>query len=80
MGENVKMIKYGTLTETRGYDKRTLGETSNSFKGLSFAKFQNFDADYQESLSRSSKIFPVVGTFSAPLPGPCFCIKNFVPA
>ena len=44
-GENFKMIKYGTLTETRGYDKRILGETSSSFKDLSFAKFQNFDAD-----------------------------------
>ena len=39
------MIKYGTLTETRGYDERILGETSNSFEGLMFAKFQNFDAD-----------------------------------
>ena len=67
------MIKYGTLAETRGYDRRILGETSSSFKDLIFAKFQNFDADYQERLTRSSKIFPGVGTFSAP--GPCFCIK-----
>ena len=44
-GENFRMIKYGTLTETRGYDKRILGETSSSFKDLIFAKFQNFDAD-----------------------------------
>ena len=44
-GENFKMIKYGTLTETRGYDKRILGETSSSFKDLIFAKFQNFDAN-----------------------------------
>ena len=41
----VKMIKYGTLIETRGYDKRILGETANSFKGLIFAKFRNFDVD-----------------------------------
>ena len=44
-GEDFKMIKYGTLTETRGYDKRIFGETSNSFKGLIFAKFQNFYVD-----------------------------------
>ena len=73
------MIKYGTLTETRGYDKRILGETSNSFKGLIFAKFRNFDADLQESLSRSYKIFPRVGTFSAPPPRPMLLHKNFVP-
>ena len=46
LGENFgKMIKYGTLTETSGYVKRILGETSSSFKDLIFAKFQNFDAD-----------------------------------
>ena len=39
------MIKYGTLAETRGYDRRILGETSSSFEDLIFAKFQNFDAD-----------------------------------
>ena len=44
-GEDFKMIKYGTLTETRGYDKRIVGENSNSFKGLIYAKFQHFYAD-----------------------------------
>ena len=44
-GEDFKMIKYGTLTETRGYYKRIVGENSNSFKGLIFTKFQNFYAD-----------------------------------
>ena len=35
----------GRGVETRGYDKRIVGETSNSFKGLIFAKFLNSDAD-----------------------------------
>ena len=44
-GENCRMIKYGTLTEAKGYDQRIVGQPFNSFKGLISAKFQNFDAD-----------------------------------
>ena len=43
-GGKLKNFKYGTWTETRGYDQRIIGQPSNSFQALISAKSQNFDA------------------------------------
>ena len=63
--------------ETRGYDQRKAGQPSSSFQGLISAKFQNFDADQQEKLTRSFKILPGGRCFL--VPGAVLLQKNFVP-
>ena len=51
-----KNFKYDTYTATRGHDQRIIGQPFNSFQGLISARSQNFDADEQERLTRSSKV------------------------
>ena len=66
------------LTETRGYEQRTVGQSSSSFQGLISAKFQNFDADQQEKLTRSFKILPGGRCFL--VPGAVLSAEKFGPA